>query len=58
MTWYLIVFFAGSVSVEPMPSKLACEELRTVITAQYGRGSSFITATCASTNDGSERGKK
>ncbi len=52
MTWWLIVFFTTSMSVEPMPSKIACEEVRQVIVAQYGRGSAFIAASCVSSEAG------
>lgn len=48
MTWYLIVYFAATVVVEAVPSKLVCDDLRGTISAQYGKGSSFIAATCVS----------
>ncbi len=57
MKWFLVILFTGSATVEPMPGKLECEELRSVVQAVYGKASALVDVRCVAINDNGRNGK-
>ena len=55
MTWFLIVLLSTNVVIEQVSSKLVCEELRTAIMANYGKGSPLSNVLCLSVDGGSKK---
>ena len=57
-TWFLLIFFVGSMEVVPVPSKIACDELRNIVLSSYGRAAALVDAKCWNTADSGVGSKK